>query len=176
MKFLVTPIEGAWLIEPEPFKDERGHFARVFCRNTFASKGLETLFLQNSISHNHKLGTLRGLHYQAAPFEEVKLVQVVQGALFDVLVDLRPHSKTYLKWYGTELSSLNGRLLYVPQGVAHGFQTLEDNTTVYYMISQEYAPQYARGVRWNDPAFGIKWPISEPVISQKDKIWPDYKP
>ena len=176
MKFLATPIEGAWLIEPEPFKDERGHFARVFCRNTFASKSLETGFLQNSISHNHKLGTLRGLHYQAAPFEEVKLVQVVQGALFDVLVDLRSPSKTYLKCYSTELTAKNGRLLYIPQGVAHGFQTLEDNTTVYYMISQEYAPQYARGVRWNDPALNIKWPISEAIVSQKDKNWPDYKP
>lgn len=176
MKFLETGIEGAFLIELASFKDARGQFARVFCEDSFELKGLETSFVQNSISENFKRGTLRGMHYQDAPFEEVKLVQVLRGALYDVILDLRPQSKTYLEWFGAKLTSKNNRLLYIPKGLAHGFQTLEDDTLVYYMISEKYAPAYARGVRWNDPAFKIKWPLKEVIISKKDENWPDYKP
>ena len=174
MRFLETPLKGAYLIETEPVEDERGSFARVFCREEFADQGLETEFVQNSISTNIKRGTLRGMHYQAEPHSEVKLVQCLRGALYDVIIDLRPQSETYCRWYGAELSAPNGRLLYVPQGFAHGFQTLCDDTAVYYMISAFYDPQSARGVRWNDPVFGIKWPVKDPVISEKDRQLPDY--
>jgi dTDP-4-dehydrorhamnose 3,5-epimerase len=175
MIFSETALKGAYLLEPEPAVDQRGSFARVFCRDMFRERGLADEFVQNSISENLKRGTLRGMHYQFEPAAEVKLVQCVRGALFDVIIDLRPGSETYCQWYGVELSAANRRLLYVPEGLAHGFQTLVDDTAVYYMISEAYAPQYARGVRWNDPAFGIKWPLSEPVISEKDRLLPDYK-
>lgn len=174
MHFKETGLKGAWLIKTEPAEDERGYFARVFCRDQFSRLGLETEYIQNSISYNRKRGTLRGMHYQAAPAAETKLVQCVRGSLFDVIVDLRPESETYCSWYGIELSADNGCLLYVPAGFAHGFQTLTDDTTVYYMISKAYAPEYARGVRWNDPAFGINWPVPDPVISEKDRQLPDY--
>lgn len=175
MIFSETVLKGAYLLEPEPAVDQRGSFARVFCREWFSEHGLKGEFLQNSISENIKRGTLRGMHYQDKPAAEVKLVQCVRGALFDVIIDLRPGSETYCKWYGVELSAGNRRLLYVPEGFAHGFQTLLDDTAVYYMISEAYAPEYARGVRWNDPAFGIKWPLSESVISEKDMLLPDYE-
>ena len=175
MVFSETELKGAWLLEPEPAVDERGSFTRVFCREMFRESGLAFEFVQNSISENFKRATLRGMHYQVEPAAEVKLVQCLRGALYDVIVDLRTGSETYCQWYGVELSAVNRRILYVPQGFAHGFQTLVDDTAVYYMISEAYAPQYARGVRWNDPAFGIKWPLSEPVISDKDRLLPDYK-
>ena len=175
MIFSETKLKGAYLLEPEPVVDQRGSFARVFCRDRFSEHGLADEFAQNSISENLKRGTLRGMHYQVEPAAEVKLVQCFRGALFDVIIDLRPDSETYCQWYGVELSAGNRCLLYVPKGFAHGFQTLVDDTAIYYMISAAYAPKYARGVRWNDPAFGIKWPLSEPVISEKDKLLPDYK-
>jgi dTDP-4-dehydrorhamnose 3,5-epimerase len=175
MKFKETGLPGAYLVETEPHEDERGYFARVFCSEQFAEQGLETDYVQNSISQNRRRGTLRGLHYQAEPAAEVKLVQCLRGSLFDVIIDLRPRSATYCRWYGLELSAANKRLLYIPQGFAHGFQTLEDDTLVYYMISQTFAPEYARGVRWDDPVFGIKWPLANPIISDKDRRLPDYK-
>ncbi len=175
MIFSETMLGGAYLIEPEPAVDQRGLFARVFCRDRFSERDLTAEFVQNSVSENLKCGTLRGMHYQVEPAAEVKLVQCVRGALFDVIIDLRPESETYCQWYGVELSAENRRLLYVPKGFAHGFQTLVDDTAVYYMISNTYAPEYARGVRWNDPAFGIKWPLTEPIMADKDRLLPDYK-
>ncbi len=175
MIFSETALKGAYLLKLEPAVDQRGSFARVFCRDRFRKRGLIAEFVQNSISENLLRGTLRGMHYQVEPAAEVKLVQCVRGALYDVIIDLRPSSATYCQWYGVELSATNRRLLYVPEGFAHGFQTLADDTVVYYMISEAYAPEYARGVRWSDPAFGIKWPLSEPIIADKDRLLPDYK-
>ena len=175
MKFLKTALKGAYIIELEAAEDERGYFARTFCRREFAEQGLNYEVAQCSISYNARRGTLRGMHYQVEPHREAKLVHCVGGSLYDVIVDLRPESDTYCRWIGVELSPLKRRLLYVPEGFAHGFQTLEDNTTVYYQISEFYAPQSARGVRWDDPAFGIKWPLSNPIISEKDRLLPDYE-
>jgi dTDP-4-dehydrorhamnose 3,5-epimerase len=175
MIFSEIALQGAYLLELEPAVDQRGSFARVFDRHLFIERGLIGDFVQNSISENQRGATLRGMHYQAAPAAEAKLVQCIRGALFDVIIDLRPESATYCRWFGVELSAANRRLLYVPKGFAHGFQTLLDDTAVYYMISEAYAPQYARGVRWNDPAFGIKWPFAEPIIAEKDRLLPDYK-
>ncbi|MFU8795001.1 MAG: dTDP-4-dehydrorhamnose 3,5-epimerase [Dethiobacteria bacterium] len=175
MLFKETGLGGVYLIETKPAQDQRGYFARVFCREEFEKLGLESEYAQNSISYNRQKGTLRGMHYQVESAAEVKLVQCVRGSIFDVIVDLRPESETYCGWYGVELSADNNSLLYVPEGFAHGFQTLSDHTTVYYMISRAYAPEYARGVRWNDPAFGIKWPLTDPVISEKDRQLPDYR-
>jgi len=175
MKFLKTALKGAYIIELEAAEDERGYFSRTFCRREFAEQGLNYEVAQCSISYNARRGTLRGMHYQVEPHREAKLVHCVGGSLYDVIVDLRPESDTYCRWIGVELSPLKRRLLYVPEGFAHGFQTLEDNTTVYYQISEFYAPQSARGVRWDDPAFGIKWPLSNPIISEKDRLLPDYE-
>ena len=175
MKFIKTDLKGAYIIELEASEDERGYFARTFCRSEFADHGLNYEVAQCSISYNARRGTLRGMHYQVEPHREVKLVHCVGGSLYDVIVDLRPESDTYCRWIGVELSPLKRRLIYVPEGFAHGFQTLEDNTTVYYQISEFYAPQSARGVRWDDPAFGIKWPLSDPIISEKDRLMPDYE-
>jgi dTDP-4-dehydrorhamnose 3,5-epimerase len=173
--FKETALSGAYLIELETVEDERGYFARTFCRNEFAAHGLNTKIVQCSISYNARRGTLRGMHYQVEPSAEVKLVQCVRGSLYDVILDLRPEAETYCRWIGLELSSENRRMLYIPIGFAHGFQTLEDDTVVYYQISEFYEPQHARGVRWNDPAFGIEWPLSEPLISEKDRLLPDYQ-
>ncbi len=175
MIFKETALRGAYIIEPEAICDERGFFARTFCRDEFEAHGLNSAVAQCNISGNLRRGTLRGMHYQSEPHAEAKLVQCVRGALYDVIIDLRPGSDTYCRWVGVELSGLNRRLLYVPEGFAHGFQTLEDDTAVYYQISEFYAPQSARGVRWNDPAFGIDWPLSDPVISDKDRQLPDYE-
>lgn len=175
MFFSETTLKGAYLVELEPAVDSRGSFARVFDRYLFREHGLVGEYFQHSISENLRRGTLRGMHYQVEPAAEVKLVQCVRGALYDVIVDLRPESATFCRWYGVELSAVNRRLLYVPKGFAHGFQTLVEDTAVYYMISEAYAPQYARGVRWNDPAFGINWPVSEPIMAEKDRLLPDYK-
>jgi len=175
MIFRETALEGAYIIEMEAFEDDRGFFARTFCRNEFAERGLNCNVAQCSISYNAVRGTLRGMHYQVEPHAETKLVHCVRGALYDVIIDMRPLSETYCCWFGVELNEGNRRLLYVPEGFAHGFQTLQDNTSVYYQISEFYAPQSARGVRWNDPVFGIDWPISEPIISEKDRHLPDYE-
>jgi dTDP-4-dehydrorhamnose 3,5-epimerase len=170
MRFIETKLKGAYIIEPEPIDDERGFFARTFCQEEFAAHGLRTQFVQCSISFNKKKGTLRGMHYQVAPYEEAKLVRCTMGAIYDVIIDLRPGSLTSTQWVAVELTAQNRKMLYVPGGFAHGFQTLEDNTEVFYQMSEFYHPECARGVRWDDPAFGITWPLAEePVLSEKDR-------
>jgi dTDP-4-dehydrorhamnose 3,5-epimerase len=168
MKFIETELKSAFIIEPEPLEDERGFFARVFCEREFAAHGLENRFVQCSISFNRLKGTLRGMHYQAPPHEETKIVRCTTGALYDVIVDLRRDSATYQKWIGVELSQDNHRMLYIPKGFAHGFQTLSDNCEVFYQISQFYVPEAAHSERWDDPAFGIRWPLKPTQISQRD--------
>ena len=175
MKFTETILTGSYLVELEAAEDERGFFARTFCREEFSARGLNAEVAQCSISFNARRGTLRGMHYQVAPHAETKLVHCVQGSLYDVIIDLRAESKTYCHWVGVDLSAANRKLLYVPEGFAHGFQTLEDETAVYYQISTAYVLQYTRGVRWNDPAFAIKWPLADPIISEKDRLLPDYQ-
>ena len=170
-----TTLEGAYIIELNKMKDERGYFARTFCRKEFVTLGLSIEIAQSNISFNALRGTLRGMHYQVEPAAETKLVQCVCGSLYDVIIDLRPKSKTYCQWFGLELSANRQQLLYVPEGFAHGFQTLEENTTLYYQMSAFYTLEYSRGVRWNDPAFGIKWPFADPVMSDKDRQLPDYQ-
>lgn len=176
MFFKETFIKGVFLIEPDKIKDKRGFFARVWCKDEFKKRGLSFDLAQCSISFNKKKGTLRGMHYQIYPFEETKLVRVTRGSIFDVALDLREDSPTFLRWFGVVLSSDNRKMLYIPENVAHGFITLEDNTEVFYQISQFYNPKYSRGVRWDDPAFKIKWPIEVKVISEKDKSYPDFRP
>lgn len=176
MLFLETPLRGAFVIDLEPLSDERGFFARSWCQREFEAHGLETRLAQCSVSFNARRGTLRGLHYQGPPHEEVKIVRCTSGAIFDVIVDLRPESPTYGCHYSLVLSSDNRRMLYVPRRFAHGFQTLEDNTEIFYQMSEFHEPHYARGVRWNDPAFGIPWPPTEHrIISPRDQAFPDFR-
>ncbi len=175
MIFEACNLSGAFVIELEAKEDERGFFARTYCKHEFEKLGLTFEIVQANLSWNKKKGTLRGMHYQAEPHEEAKLVQCVKGTIYDVIVDLREESETYCCWQGVKLSEENRRLVYVPEGFAHGFQSLEDNTAVYYMMSTFYNHESARGVRWNDPAFGIKWPLEEKIISSRDLSWPDYK-
>ena len=172
MIFRETSLAGAWLLEPERFEDERGFFARTYCRRDFEARGLDPGIAQCSVSWNHRRGTLRGLHLQIAPHEEVKLVRVTRGAVWDVIVDLRPESPTFQRHFGITLSAENRHELYIPFGMAHGFQTLEDGTEVFYQISEFYAPDSARGYRWDDPAFAIPWPEPITVISEKDRSLP----
>lgn len=175
MVFLATKLPGVQVVEAEKLEDERGFFARTFCRQEFEAHGLDTRVSQCSISFNKKKGTLRGMHYQAAPHAESKLVRCTAGAIYDVAVDLRPDSPTFKQWQGVELSAQNRRALYIPAGCAHGFQTLADDTEVYYQISEFYHSESARGVRWNDPAFGIDWPEAQGrVISVRDMDYEDY--
>ena len=161
------------MIEPERHGDERGYFARTWCAREFADHGLEAGLAQCSLSFNHRRGTLRGLHYQAPPFAEVKLVRCTRGALFDVGVDVRPDSATFRKWVGVELTPENGRALYIPRGFAHGFLTLADATEVAYQISAEYSPAHGRGIRWNDPLLGIAWPGAVEMIAARDRDYAD---
>ncbi len=175
MRFSNTKIPGVILIEPELRADPRGFFTRVFCREEFRAQGLVDHIEQSSLSFNHRRGTVRGMHFQAAPHEETKVVACVEGQIFDVAIDLRPTSPTFGKWFGIELSSKNRRQLYLPASIAHGFQTLEDRSTVLYQISTPFHPESARGIRWNDPKLAIVWPISEGVIvSDKDRGWPEW--
>lgn len=174
MIFTPTPLKGAYVIDPERLADERGFFARTWCRREFEAHGLDTNLAQCSISFNHKRGTLRGLHYQLAPHAEVKLVRCTAGAIHDVVVDLRADSDTHKRWFAVELSSDNRRMLYIPQGLAHGFLTLTEGAEVSYQISEFFAPEHARGVRWNDPAFGIRWPFGPTTISERDRTYPDF--
>ena len=174
MRFEATELEGAWLIGLDPASDQRGFFARTFCAREFAEQGLETAFVQHSTSFSTTRGTLRGMHFQHKPADEVKVVSCVRGAIYDVIVDLRKHSPTYRRWQGFELSADNRRRLYIPAGYAHGFQTLSDDAEVEYLISEFYAPGSATGVRYDDPAFAISWPLPVTVISEKDRAWPDY--
>jgi dTDP-4-dehydrorhamnose 3,5-epimerase len=174
--FTETPLAGAYLIEPQLLADNRGLFARVFCENEFAEHGLHTRFVQTSISFNVRRGTLRGLHYQSEPHGEIKVVRCTMGAIYDVIVDLRPQSPTYKQWYSVELTANNRRMLYIPVGMAHGFQTLTDDSEVFYMMGTFYHPPSATGVRWNDPTFAIEWvDVDERIISEKDQNWADFR-
>lgn len=173
MKFVPLDIPGAWRIDIEPRADERGFFARTFCADEMAAHGLVTNFPQRSVSFNRKRATLRGLHFQAEPHSETKIVRCTAGACFDVVVDLRPGSARYRQWHGEELSAGNRRMLYIPPGCAHGFQTLADDTEIYYEITPAYVPSAARGVRWNDPGLAITWPILDPIMSERDATLPE---
>ena len=174
MLFTKTEIDGAWLISPQPSLDERGFFARTFCVREFGERGLEDQFVQHSVSFNGRRGTLRGLHMQLPPFQEVKIVGCVKGAMYDVIVDLRPSSPTFLHWQSFELSAANRRQLYIPRGVAHGFQTMVDATEVSYLISEYFTPTAAIGYPYDDPAFGISWPMPITAISERDRSWPAF--
>lgn len=176
MKFEATAVPEVWVLDLERREDPRGFFARTFCEHEFADRGLLTRWVQSNLSSNRKRGTLRGLHWQNEPKPEVKLVRCVRGAIYDVVVDLRRDSPTYCKWFGVELSAANGQALYIPAGIAHGFQTLENDTDVYYHMGEFYEPSLAAGVRWNDAAFGIAWPIPNPIVSEKDATYPDFAP
>lgn len=173
MIFLETALQGAYVIEVEKLEDERGFFARSWCVREFAAKGLDPHLVQCNVSFNKRKGTLRGLHYQIPPHAEVKLVRCTKGALFDVIVDLRKDSPTFLKWVGIELTASNHRMLYIPKLFAHGFQTLEDNTEIFYQMSEFYEPAASKGLRWNDPRLDINWPDVGGVMSQKDQTYPD---
>lgn len=176
MRFIPTNLGDAALIQPEPRGDSRGHFARTFCEAEFAAAGLETRFPQQNHSFNEAAGTLRGMHFQNVPEAEVKVVRCTQGAIRDVIIDLRPDSDTYMKWEAFDLTADNGLQLYVPKGFAHGYVTLQDRSAVSYLVSTPYAPAAEGGVRWNDPAFGIDWQVEVRQISEKDARWPDYRP
>jgi dTDP-4-dehydrorhamnose 3,5-epimerase len=176
MKFIETELKGAFIIQPEQIADPRGFFARVFCQREFEMHGLNRNLVQCNISFNREKGTLRGMHYQVAPHRETKLVRSTSGAIFDVIVDLRSDSPTCRKWMGVELSAENRTMLYVPEGFAHGYLTLTENAEVFYQVSEFYASASERGVRWNDPAFGIRWPAQPSVISDKDGAHPDFAP
>jgi dTDP-4-dehydrorhamnose 3,5-epimerase len=172
MIFAETTLAGAFTIEMARSEDERGFFARSYSADEFAARGLPAAMPECSVSFNSRQGTLRGMHFQAAPHGEDKLVRCTAGAIFDVIVDLRAHSPTQRRWFGTELTAANRRSLFVPQGFAHGFITLLDDSEVLYMISAKYAPGFERGIRWNDPALGIRWPINPAVISARDAAYP----
>jgi len=174
VKFVETELAGAFVVEPEPLEDERGFFARTWCRREFAAHGLCVELAQCNISYNRQRGTLRGMHYQSEPYAEAKLVRCTAGAIYDVIVDLRPGSASYGRHWGVELSARNRTMLYVPRGFAHGFLTLEDDSEVFYQISEFYAPAHARGFRYDDPAFAIRWPAAVQVISERDRGYPDY--
>lgn len=172
MRFIGTGVSGATLIVPEPHHDERGRFMRAWCYRELGEHGIGFLPLQANLGFSTKKGTVRGLHFQEAPATEAKLVRCTRGSIFDVVLDLRPASPSYMKWHAAELSADNGRMLYVPVGCAHGFQTLEDRTEIYYMTSAYYTPSAARGVRFDDPTFAIKWPMPPSLISKPDRSWP----
>jgi dTDP-4-dehydrorhamnose 3,5-epimerase len=175
VRFVPTDLPGAYVVELERHVDERGFFARAWADEEFDAAGLTSALAQCSISRNTRAGTLRGMHFQTHPHEEAKLVRCTRGSVYDVIIDLRPESPTHRRWIGVGLDGDSGRALYVPEGFAHGFQTLEDDTDVLYMISTPYAPESAAGVRWDDPAFGIAWPEApERTISDRDRAWPDY--
>ncbi|MEW6053648.1 MAG: dTDP-4-dehydrorhamnose 3,5-epimerase [Nitrospirota bacterium] len=190
MIFTETKLKGAYIIELEKLQDNRGFFARTFCRREFEARRLNPNIVQCNISYNKKKGTLRGMHYQAAPYQEAKLISCIRGAIYDVIIDIRPDSPTYRQWLSVELTAHHPpltietshspinlsthKLLYVPEGFAHGFLTLSDNAEVCYQMSEFYMPDYARGIRWNDPAFNIKWPIAIAAMSEKDMQYPDF--
>ncbi len=176
MIFTATALEGAYVVELEPREDERGFFARAWCESEFRDHDLSTEIAQCNISFNHKRGTLRGMHYQVAPHAEVKLIRCTRGAVYDVIVDLRPDSPTQTHWIGVDLTAENRRMLYVPEGFAHGYQTLVDETETFYQVSAAYAPEAERGVRWDDPSFSSVWPDPEgAILSEKDSSWPDFE-
>ena len=176
MLFQTTEIPGVLLIQPDQFDDERGFFARTWGSDEFEAHGLEARVVQRNLSYNRAAGTLRGMHYQVAPHAEVKVVSCLVGAIYDVAIDLRRDSPTFGKWVGAELRADNGAMLYVPEGCAHGYQTLVPQTTVEYLISEFYHPEAALGVRWNDPFFSIRWPTEATVMNERDRSWPDFVP
>lgn len=176
MIFVSTKLKGAFIIEPERLEDERGFFGRTWCKREFEIHGLNPEVVQCNISFNRKKGTLRGMHYQVYPHEEAKLVRCTMGSIYDVIIDLRPNSETFKQWIAVELTSANRKMIYVPEGFAHGFQTLTDNTEVFYQMSEFYAPESARGVRWNDPQFNIVWPDDERKICFRDQNLEDFTP
>lgn len=176
MIFTETPLKGAYLIDIEKRGDERGFFARVFCKNEFGTLNLDANIVQINNSTSAKKGTLRGMHYQLAPYAETKIVRCIKGALYDVILDLREDSPTFGKWFGAELTAENRRMMYVPKGFAHGFLTLTDDVEAFYMVTEFYNPQAERGIRWNDPKFQIEWPFEPVVLSEKDKTWQDFNP
>ena len=168
MKFYETELKGAYIIELEKFEDERGFFTRVWDKKIMQDQGLKSDLVQMSFSFSKKKGTLRGMHFQKEPFQEVKIVKCIQGKIFDVIIDLRVESKTYKKWIGVELSADIQKMIYVPEGFAHGFQTLEENTHVLYQMSNWFSPEHEKGIRWDDKDFNIRWPITDLIISKKD--------
>lgn len=174
MIFTETALKGAWIIDVQRIDDERGFFARSFCKEEFSNHGLKTDVAQSNISYNKVKGTLRGMHFQQQPKEEAKLVRCTRGKIFDVIIDLRPDSSTYCRWEGVELNEDTCRALYIPEGFAHGFQTLEDNCEVSYQMYELFAPECASGARWDDSAFCINWPLANPIISAKDRSYSDY--
>ena len=174
MKMVPTPLQDAVLIEVERLEDERGFFARTFCQETFSRCQLKSIYVQASVSFNAKRGTLRGMHFQKAPHGETKLIRCTRGAIHDVIVDLRPESTSYLHWFGVELSFENHRALYVPEGFAHGFLTLQDESEVLYQMTDPFVAGAASGARWDDPAFGIEWPDTPLVMSERDRTYPDF--
>jgi dTDP-4-dehydrorhamnose 3,5-epimerase len=177
MIFNETKLSGAFIVEPEVFEDERGFFARSWTRAEFARRGLDARLEECSISFNQRRGTLRGMHYQLAPYAQAKLVRCTSGAIYDVMIDLRPDSQTFKQWVGVELTARNRLALYIPVDFAHGFQTLEDETEVFYQMSEIFAPASAHGVRWDDPAFGIEWPaVEQRILNERDRTYPDFQP
>ena len=175
MEFIETNLKGAFVVRIKKIEDERGYFARAWCREEFLQHGLIPQMVQLNVGSSHRRGTVRGLHYQLAPHAEAKFIRCTRGAIYDVIVDLREGSPTVGRWYGIELTPDNGLMLYGPEGFAHGYQTLQDDTEMYYMTSALFAPAAARGVRYNDPAFGITWPLSISFISAADRSWPDFQ-
>jgi dTDP-4-dehydrorhamnose 3,5-epimerase len=173
--FTPTALEGAFVIEPEPAADARGLFARTWCRRELEARGLEPAVAQCSTSFNKRKGTLRGMHYQAAPFAETKIVRCTRGSIHDVIIDLRPASPTFTRHVAVVLTAEDRKALYIPAGFAHGFQTLEDDTEVLYQISEFYSPEHSRGVRWDDPAFQIAWPPDDRTMSERDRSYPDLR-
>jgi dTDP-4-dehydrorhamnose 3,5-epimerase len=176
MVFLETALPDLYVLDPERAEDERGFFARIWQPRELAGRGLNARLAHVSVSFNRRKGTLRGLHYQVAPMAEAKIVRCARGAIFDVVVDLRPDSPAFTRWAGFELSAENGRGLYIPEGCAHGFQTLRDDSEVLYFISEEFSPGHARGVRWNDPLFAIAWPDDVRTMNERDRTYPDFQP
>jgi dTDP-4-dehydrorhamnose 3,5-epimerase len=175
MRFIETPLPGVWIIEPERLEDERGFFARTWCRSEFEARGLNADLEQCNIAFNAQKGTLRGMHWQATPHGEAKLIRCTRGAVWDVALDLRPASPMFLKWFGVELSAQNRRMFFIPEGLAHGLQTLEDSSEMFYQMSTNYHAPSVRGARFDDPAFAIEWPLPISIIAEKDKSWPLWK-
>lgn len=174
MKFVESPLAGAYIIETEKHTDDRGFFARTYCQNVFREIGIDNTFVQSNISFNLRRGTLRGMHFQAEPYAESKVVSCYVGEIYDVIIDLRPASDTYCEWFGIFLNDREYRSLYIPRGFAHGFQTLKDSCLVHYQMGSFYNPAYSRGIRWDDPLFKISWPRAVTSVSEKDQSYPDF--
>jgi dTDP-4-dehydrorhamnose 3,5-epimerase len=174
MEFAETSLKGAYLVRLKKMKDDRGYFARAWCCDEFSRQGLNPGMLQLNVGFSHSRGTVRGMHYQLPPHAEVKFIRCTRGAIWDVIIDLREGSPTVGRWYGIELTPDNGLMLYAPEGFAHGYQTLQDDTEMYYLTSAHYAPAAARGVRYDDPTFGVIWPMPVSLISVADRQWPDF--